>query len=146
MKEALKAITPQEKLHQIERMHSKLVGLIKKDSVFYDADYNGATLKAVLNSLKSTLVCFSETLHETKEYINYLKSIEQTITILDNPLPLSEKDHILKESFNLMNGEFIIYRRELKEKITKYCEIEYQNICAPLYHLDTKYFKGVAME
>ena len=122
MKKALKAKSIGDKLYNIERIHSKLISFSKKTDT--------EKVKEIISEIYNLLLCFGENL-KTKNYSIYLQSISQTISLIENKKEYSE-------SLNYMHGCFVKYRRDIKKILKKGCEIEYQNVCLPLYLLETE--------
>jgi len=141
MKEFLKAFSPTEKLYCIERIHSRLIHLTYFNGVMSDEfDTKGYSIDLILNSLKGYIQCCNE-FGNNKYFKNYIRAIDQA-KLITSKFRNKEKEFnkdFLTRSYNLMYGRFIQFRNAFKKKFNKYCEIEYQQICVPLYKLEKQF-------
>jgi hypothetical protein len=136
MKQALKAKSIGEKLYQLERIHSKLIPLcIIHEALEEKNDNDKSLFKNTIISLRSTLECFNDE-RNNKSFFKYLKNIETILFILNTP----DKKNLFKSICNL-NGAYIKFKRKTKKQIKSSCEIDFQNICMPLFILDYKFIR-----
>ncbi|WP_457617828.1 hypothetical protein [Lutibacter sp.] len=124
MKKALNAKSIGDKLYNIERIHSKIISY----SINNGLDENDT--KKIIQELHKLVECFGE-FHRTKKYYDYIQSIKQTIFLI-------ETNNDYSESLNYMHSCFVKFREEIKKKLKKGCEIEYQDVCLPLYLSETQ--------
>lgn len=146
MKQALKAFSPAEKIYNIQRIHSKLIHLSSNKSAMTDKfSENMYTVDMILNALEKSTRCFMnevETNKMNRKLKNYLYSIKQTRSHVKRSR--DGEWHACKVCFCYMAGMFAILKRKTRNRILQLCELEYQEICVPMYKLDKTYIKKSA--
>ena len=144
MRKVFQAFSAESKLHNVERIHSKLIHLTYVDGALNDKfDTNGYSIDLILNAFKEYIECCNE-FGNNKYYKNYILAIEQAISITSK-FRNKEKNFnkiILKRCYCFMAGRFMQFRNAFKKKFYKHCETQYQHICVPMYKLDKQYISS----
>lgn len=136
MNKALGAKSIGDKLYQLERIHSKLIHLINIDGIIAERkDNNDLLILEAVKALGANIKCFNNN-RSSKVLVNYINCIDSILHNLN-----ANTTEPLFSNFCHLNSVYIKFRRKHKKMIVNSCEYDYQEVCMPLFILDSKFIK-----